>query len=48
MNCQVLTHCMNISYAVLVTVAEQSEVCIVFARLEAGIVGSNPTKGTDV
>jgi hypothetical protein len=33
-----------------VTVAERSETCTstVFARLEAGIVGSNPTQGIDV
>jgi hypothetical protein len=28
-----------------VTVAERSEACNVFARSEAGIVGSNPTQG---
>jgi hypothetical protein len=28
-----------------VTVAERSKACIVFARLEAGIVGSNLTQG---
>jgi hypothetical protein len=31
-----------------VTVAELSKVCIVFARSEAVIVGSNPTQGMDV
>jgi hypothetical protein len=31
-----------------VTVAERSKVCIVFARSEAGIVGSNPTQSMDV
>jgi hypothetical protein len=31
-----------------VTVAEQSKACTVFARSEAGIVGSNPTQGMDV
>jgi hypothetical protein len=31
-----------------VTVAEQSKVCTVFARSEAGIVGSNPNQGMDV
>jgi hypothetical protein len=31
----------------LVTVAERSEACTVFARPEAGIVGSNPTQGMD-
>jgi hypothetical protein len=31
-----------------VTVAERSEACTVFARLEAWIVGSNPTQGMDV
>jgi hypothetical protein len=31
-----------------VTVAERSETCSVFARSEAGIVGSNHTQGMDV
>jgi hypothetical protein len=31
-----------------VTVVERSKVCTVFARSEAGIVGSNPTQGMDV
>jgi hypothetical protein len=31
-----------------VRVAERSKACTVFARLEAGIVGSNPTQGMDV
>jgi hypothetical protein len=31
-----------------VTVGKRSEVCTVFARSEAGIVCSNPTKGMDV
>jgi hypothetical protein len=31
-----------------VTVAERSEACSVFARSEAGIVGSNPTQSMDV
>jgi hypothetical protein len=31
-----------------VTVTERSEASTVFARSEAGIVGSNPTKGMDV
>jgi hypothetical protein len=31
-----------------VTVAERSGACTVFARSEAGIVGSNPTQGMDV
>jgi hypothetical protein len=31
-----------------VTVVERSKACIVFARSEAGIVGSNPTQGMDV
>jgi hypothetical protein len=31
-----------------VTVAERAKVCTVFARSEAGIVGSNPTQGKDV
>jgi hypothetical protein len=31
-----------------VTVAELSEACTVYARSEAGIVGSNPTQGIDV
>jgi hypothetical protein len=30
------------------TVAERSKACTVFARSEAEIVGSNPTKGMDV
>jgi hypothetical protein len=35
-------------YLTPVAVAERSKACTVFARSEAGIVGSNPTKGTDV
>jgi hypothetical protein len=31
-----------------VTVVERAKACSVFARLEAGIVGSNPTQGTNV
>jgi hypothetical protein len=31
-----------------VTVAQRSKVCTVFARSDAGIVGSNPTQGMDV
>jgi hypothetical protein len=31
-----------------VTVGELSKACIVFARSEAGIVGSNPTQGMGV
>jgi hypothetical protein len=31
-----------------VTVAERSKACTLFARSEAGIMGSNPTEGTDV
>jgi hypothetical protein len=31
-----------------VTVAERSKACTVFARSEAGIVGSNSTEGMDV
>jgi hypothetical protein len=31
-----------------VTVAERSKACTVFARSEAGIVGSNPREGMDV
>jgi hypothetical protein len=31
-----------------VTVAERSRACTVFARLETGIMGSNPTQGMDV
>jgi hypothetical protein len=31
-----------------VTVAERSKACTVFARLETGIVVSNPTQGMDV
>jgi hypothetical protein len=32
----------------LVTVAERSEACTVYARSEVGIVGSNSTQGMDV
>jgi hypothetical protein len=32
----------------LITVAERSRACIVFARSEAGTVVSNPTQGIDV
>jgi hypothetical protein len=46
----------NVTFAILnvqwvwmpVTVAERSKACIVFARSEAGIVGSNLTQGMDV
>jgi hypothetical protein len=31
-----------------VTVAERSKACIVFTRLETGIVGSNPTQNMDI
>jgi hypothetical protein len=31
-----------------ITVAERSKACTVFARSEAGNVGSNPTQGMDV
>jgi hypothetical protein len=31
-----------------VTVAERSRACTVFARLEAGTMGSNPIQGMDV
>jgi hypothetical protein len=31
-----------------VTVDERSRACTVFARSEAGTVGSNPTQGIDV
>jgi hypothetical protein len=31
-----------------VTVAERSKACIVFARSEARIVGSNPIQGMDI
>jgi hypothetical protein len=31
-----------------VTVAQRSKACTVFARSEAGIVGSNPTQDMDV
>jgi hypothetical protein len=31
-----------------VTIAERSNACTVFARSEAGIVGSNPTQGMAV
>jgi hypothetical protein len=36
------------SYGNPVTVAERSKACTVFARSEAGIVGSNPTQGMDI
>jgi hypothetical protein len=36
------------TYAPPVTVAERSKACTVFARSDAGIVGSNPTQGMDV
>jgi hypothetical protein len=32
----------------MVTVAERSKACAVFARSEAGMVGSNLTQGMDV
>jgi hypothetical protein len=35
-------------YTMLVTLAELSKACTVFACLKAGIVGSNPTKDMDV
>jgi hypothetical protein len=38
----------HILYGRPVTVAERSRICTVFARSEAGIVGSNPTQGMDV
>jgi hypothetical protein len=31
-----------------VTVAERSKACAVFARSEAGTMGSNPTQGMDI
>jgi hypothetical protein len=34
--------------SVPVAVAERSKACTVFARSEAGIVGSHPTQGMDV
>jgi hypothetical protein len=34
--------------SVLVTAAERSKACTVFARSEAGTAGSNPTQGMDV
>jgi hypothetical protein len=37
-----------LKFIVPVTVAERSNACTVFPRLEAGIVGSNPTQGMDV
>jgi hypothetical protein len=36
------------SFTSPITVAERSKACIVFARSEAGMVGSNPTQGMDV
>jgi Na+-translocating ferredoxin:NAD+ oxidoreductase RnfE subunit len=38
----------NIYKALPVTVAERSKACTVFARSEAGIVGSNHTQGMNV
>jgi hypothetical protein len=38
----------NTNFTRPVTVAERSNACTVFARSEAGIVGSNPTQGMDV
>jgi hypothetical protein len=38
----------NITVIWPVTLAERSKACTVFARLEAGIVSSNPTQGMDV
>jgi hypothetical protein len=35
-------------YRAGVTVAERSKACTIFARSEAGILGSNPTQGMDV
>jgi hypothetical protein len=40
-------NCSYVSY-VPVTVTERSKACAVFARSEAGIVGSYPTQGMDV
>jgi hypothetical protein len=37
-----------IVWILLVTVTERSKACTVFARSEAGIVGSNPIQGIDV
>jgi hypothetical protein len=39
---------MVVYHALPVMVAEQSKACTVFARSEAGIMGSNPTQGMDV
>jgi hypothetical protein len=36
------------AYLMPVTVAELSKACTVFARSEAGIVGSNPTQSMDI
>jgi hypothetical protein len=38
----------GVLFAPPVTVAERSKACTVFARSEAGIMGSNPTQGMDV
>jgi hypothetical protein len=38
----------TINCQVPVTVADLSKTCTVFARSEAGIVGSNPTQGMNV
>jgi hypothetical protein len=40
--------CCSLMLAWPVTVAERSKSCTVFARSEAGTVGSNPTQGMDV
>jgi hypothetical protein len=37
-----------ISVSLPVTVAERSRACTVFARSEAGIVGSNPKQGMNI
>jgi hypothetical protein len=41
-------HNRKVTSKLLVTVAERSKACTVFARSEAGTVGSNTTEGMDV
>jgi hypothetical protein len=38
----------GVRHCLPVTVAERSKACTVFARSQAGIVGSNPSQGMDV
>jgi hypothetical protein len=45
---QTLDLCTIIPYKLTITVAARSKALNVFARSNAGIVGSNPTQGMDV